>query len=139
MEKNKLNLSSLTVEYEVYCWADRLRNTISSLKENHHRSLYVQVRNYVQKDGYPRKQPPPGRAGTAGAAPGSLTLCSALMLSHGERAFLKRVKETTGCLLTHQFLLDLLCSSTELHIILMSQEASKNERDRGCLQCLTQK
>lgn len=40
---------------------------------------------------------------------------------------------------TYQLLLDLLCSSIELHIILMSQKASKNEQNIGCLQCLTKK
>lgn len=40
---------------------------------------------------------------------------------------------------THQFLLDLLCSSIELHIILLSQKASKNEQNMGCLQCLIKK
>lgn len=56
-------------------------------------------------------------------------------LSNGKHFLPKRVKEMPGRL-THQFLLDLLCTSIELHVILMSQKASRNEQNRGCLQCL---
>lgn len=54
------------------------------------------------------------------------------LLSNGKRVFQKKVKETLS-LQTHQFLLDLLCTSMELHIILMSQKASKNEQNMGRL------
>lgn len=48
------------------------------------------------------------------------------LLSNGKHVFQKRVIETLS-LQAHQFLLDLLCTSMELYIILMSQKASKNE------------
>ena len=42
--------------------------------------------------------------------------------------FKRKYKQHQAATQTYQFLLDLLCASIELHIILMSQEASRNEK-----------
>lgn len=87
---------------------------------------------YIQKDAYPD---------TSGEGQGLLGLLvkrgCLLMFSHENAPVTKQrktcfSKESTSNtrlpLQTYQFLLDLLCASIELHIILMSQEAPRNKK-----------
>lgn len=85
----------------------------------------------------PAKTDAPGESGDCRGWPGASHFAFPsyqgtvhLLLSKGKRAF-RKSERNSGSLQTHQLLLDLLRTSVELHVILMSQKASKNRQNIG--------